>query len=83
MMFTVLTRAQTIDADIFWAALEKTVAKRKTADPITEDGITIERVVANEVTSGLWSRYQKKFSYAADITWETSIDPLRSLNNRL
>jgi predicted nucleotidyltransferase component of viral defense system len=79
----VLTRAQTIDADIFWAALEKTVAKRKTADQITEAGITIERVAASGVMSGLWSRYQKKFSYAADITWEMSIDSLRSLNNRL
>jgi predicted nucleotidyltransferase component of viral defense system len=75
----VLTSTQKIDTDTFRAALEKTADNRKTADQIAEAGITIERVAISGVMSGLWSRYQKKFSYAADITWEATINALRKL----
>ncbi|MDR0648135.1 MAG: nucleotidyl transferase AbiEii/AbiGii toxin family protein [Synergistaceae bacterium] len=75
----VLTSTQKIDSGIFRAALEKTVAKRKTVDQMAEAGITIERVAASVEMSGQWNRYQKKFSYAADITWEVAIDALRKL----
>jgi len=75
----VLTSTQKIDAGIFRAALEKTAAKRKTADQIAEAGAIIERIAASRELSGLWSRYQKKYSYAADITWEAVINALHKL----
>jgi predicted nucleotidyltransferase component of viral defense system len=75
----VLTSMQKIDVDIFRAALEKTTAKRKTADQIATTANTIERVAASQELSGLWSRYQKKFSYASDIDWKMAIDALRKL----
>jgi predicted nucleotidyltransferase component of viral defense system len=75
----VLTSTQKIDPDIFRAAFEKTADKRKTADQIAEAGIIIERVAASQVMSGLWSRYQKKFSFAAEVTWEAAINALRKL----
>jgi hypothetical protein len=75
----VLTSTRKIDADIFRAALGKTAAKRKTADQMAEADITIERVATSGEMSNQWIRYQKKFSYAADITWEAAINALRKI----
>jgi predicted nucleotidyltransferase component of viral defense system len=79
----VLTSTQKTDSGIFRAALEKTTGKRKTADQIATADNTIERVAASQEMSNLWSRYRKKFSYAADVDWKMAIDSLRGLNNRL
>jgi len=77
----VLTSTQKIDADIFRVALEKITAKRKTTDQIAETGIIIGQVATNQVMSDLWSRYQKNYNYASDVTWEMALNALRNLSS--
>lgn len=75
----ILTATQTFDSDTFRAALEKTVAKRRTTEQMSDPKGAIETVAANAVMTNLWQRYQKKYSYAADVSWETVINVLRGL----
>jgi predicted nucleotidyltransferase component of viral defense system len=75
----ILTTTQQFDAAIFRLALEKTTEKRKTTVQITDAQTVIERISESEVLADLWSRYQKKYSYAADVTWESVIVALRNL----
>jgi predicted nucleotidyltransferase component of viral defense system len=75
----VLTSTQKIDAAIFRAALEKTTAKRKTTEQISEADTIIARIAASKILTDLWSRYQKNYSYATDVTWEMAIRSLRNL----
>jgi len=39
----------------------------------------IDRIATSTVLIDLWSRYQKKYSYAADVTWEKVIESVRKL----
>jgi|GEM_PF-3450892 len=39
----------------------------------------IRMIAASDVMLELWSRYQKKYSYAADVTWEMAMAALKGL----
>ena len=76
----ILTKTQSVNVKTFMAALATTAQRRKTSEQITEADRTIEQIAGNEILVNLWSRYQKKYSYAADVTWEAAIGALRSLH---
>jgi hypothetical protein len=79
----ILTNTQQFDAATFRMALEKTAAMRKTTEQITDAGTVINRISESKTLTDLWSRYQKKYSYASDVSWEMSVQSLRSLNGLL
>jgi hypothetical protein len=60
-------------------ALEKTTAKRKTTEQISNAKTVIERISENKVLTDLWGRYQNKYVYAADVSWEKAINALLNL----
>lgn len=76
----ILTNTQTFDGITFKAALDKTVEKRSTSKQMS-DGITdtIVRILGNQTMADLWQRYQKKYFYAADISWSMVISALNAL----
>lgn len=39
----------------------------------------LNEIAKSEVMQGLWKSYQKKFSYAKDITWEMVIGSVENL----
>ena len=79
----ILTTTQDISTDIFREALKKTVEKRHTAQQMSDITGVINNIAANDVMTDLWSRYQKKYSYAAGITWEMVITAVEWLADRI
>lgn len=76
----VLTNTQTYNANIFKAALNKTAEKRGTTKHMTAGVMnTIDFIMGNETMTDLWEKYQKKYFYAADITWEVVINAVKVL----
>ncbi|MPN45243.1 hypothetical protein SDC9_192810 [bioreactor metagenome] len=40
---------------------------------------TIDFIMGNETMTYLWQKYQKKYFYAADITWAMVINAVKAL----
>lgn len=79
----ILTTTKTFDANTFKAALDKTVEKRHTVEQmsgtITD---TIDMIMRNDTMADLWQKYQKKYHYAADISWAMVIDAVNALADK-
>jgi len=66
----ILTTTQNFDAAVFKAALKKTVEKRGTTAQMTDSENVIQTVIDSQILIDLWKRYQKKFNYAEDVSWD-------------
>ena len=75
----VLTTTQVFDDAIFRAALKKTVEKRNTVKQMAALDEVVQTVTTSTIMASLWQRYQKKYSYAAEISWEMVIHALKDL----
>lgn len=76
----VLTNTQTFDVKIFKTALVNTTEKRGTTNQMsTETMNTIDFIMENDIMADLWQKYQKKYFYAADITWAMVINAVKNL----
>ena len=75
----VLTATQPFDKGTFNAALDKTAQKRGTAEQLSDAGETLQMIARNPSLISLWKRYQRRYAYAADISWDTAIAALRAL----
>jgi predicted nucleotidyltransferase component of viral defense system len=76
----ILTNTNTFDTNIFKAALDRTAEKRHTALQMSgaiEDTIII--IMENATMVDLWHKYQKKYFYAADISWSMVINAVKAL----
>lgn len=70
---------QAILAPDLRAALTATAAKRGT-DKYLPDALAVcDEVEESPVMEKLWTAYQKKFSYASDLSWHTVMDSIRNL----
>ena len=67
-----------IAADLH-AALIATAKKRGTEGYLTNVSEVLDEVEADANMEKLWLAYQKKFSYAADLSWHMVMDSIRSL----
>ena len=76
----ILTTTQNFDADVFKAALKKTVEKRGTSAQMADSEHVIQTITASQILIDLWQRYQKKFSYATDISWDMVTLALKNLS---
>lgn len=63
----------------FKAAFLATSKKRNSIQLITEGNRILKEIADSEVMPGLWKSYQKKFSYAEDISWEMVMDSIEKL----
>lgn len=61
------------------AALIATVRKRGTEKYLADAPAAFDEVEADPNMEKLWRAYQKKFSYAADLSWHTVMESIRSL----
>jgi predicted nucleotidyltransferase component of viral defense system len=75
----ILTATQHFDAEIFQAALRKTVEKRGTSEQMRDMLEVIKMVEASPVMIDLWEKYQKKYSYANKVTWDMAISAIKAL----
>lgn len=76
----ILTDTHTFDANTFKEALNRTAEKRHTTQQMSGgiDG-TIAIIMENAIMVDLWQKYQKKYFYAADISWATVMNAVKSL----
>lgn len=75
----ILTATQSFDSNVFKAALKKTVEKRGTTEQMADIKGVIQTVAVSPILIDLWQRYQKKYNYAAEVTWEMAVDALNKL----
>ncbi len=61
------------------AALIATAKKRGTEKYLADAPAAFDEVEADPNMEKLWRAYQKKFSYAADLSWHTVMESIRSL----
>lgn len=75
----ILTTTQQFNSDTFRAALQKTVEKRGTFEQMGDMADAIQAVADSPIMLDLWQRYQKKYSYAADVSWEMAVRAVNGL----
>jgi predicted nucleotidyltransferase component of viral defense system len=75
----ILTTTKTIQKEVLYDALRATSIHRGTWDNIQEIGKIMETIETDSGLRDLWTRYQRKFLYAKDITFESLIAALKKL----
>ena len=79
-IYTLLLRHESdIDTDVFKQAFEATCKKRKSNEFFSQGSVIIEKISKDENLAKLWNSYQRKYSYAANITYEDVIDSVSRL----
>ena len=73
----ILGTTQKYDKEVFKEALKATAIHRGSSEKIADVNGIIEQISSNADLSDMWVKYQKKFSYAKDITYENVIDELK------
>ena len=62
-------QADNIDKRLLADALNETAKKRGTAALFDNKALIISEITSNSILQDLWTRYQKKFDYAGDVSW--------------
>lgn len=75
----ILTNTQQFNVETFRAALKNTVEKRGTTEQIKDMVDTIQTVAESPIMLDFWHRYQKKYSYVADISWDMAVEAVKDL----
>ena len=75
--------ADTLDYELFGRAINATAQKRGSAHFLSEASEIFEEIYHNEEMQKLWISYQKKFSYASDISWEEVMRAVFELYNKI
>lgn len=76
-------RKDEIDMPILNAALHNTAKKRESLDVLTNWENQLEAIRSSDYQNQLWSRYQKSFRYASEISFEESVDVVAIILNHL
>ena len=61
------------------AALLATAQKRGSERYLSGAQAVCDEIEASPAMEELWTAYQKKFSYASDLSWETVVDSIRRI----
>lgn len=71
--------AEKIDSDLLTKALNATATARGTVQLMSEAKKIIAEIEQSKIIQDLWKRYQKKYNYAEDISWNEVMIPLKCL----
>jgi predicted nucleotidyltransferase component of viral defense system len=69
---------ENINSSVFNEALMATANKRGTEHYLKDMLLIVDEVENNNVMENLWLAYQKKFSYASDISWGAIMESVRA-----
>ena len=72
-------RKDEIDFDVLRKALANTVEKRGSKEAIDIWASQLKNIETDEYQKQLWTRYQRQFKYAKDISFEKSVQIVREL----
>lgn len=78
------TRRSDIDYDILTKAFTRTVQSRD-SDYLLQENLeqALQTLKDSPEMQKLWARYQKKYAYADDITWQEAVDSVSELTGRI
>ncbi len=75
----ILGTTQKYDKDIYMEALKATAEHRGNIEQISDvDGI-LKQISESDDLKDMWRKYQKKFAYASDISYENVLEVLRKI----
>ena len=72
-------QGQNIVPEDLRAALTATARKRGTEKYLTDAPVVLDEVEADVNMKRLWQAYQRKFSYAEELSWHTVTNTIRRL----
>lgn len=72
----ILGTTQEYDREIFKEALKATAIHRGSREKIVDMNGIIEQISSNKNLRNMWEKYQKKFAYARDISYENVMEIL-------
>lgn len=75
----ILGTTQKYDREIFKEALKATAMHRGSLEKIVDVGGIMEQISSNENLKNMWVKYQKKFAYTRDISYENIMEILGTL----
>lgn len=75
----ILGTTQKYDKEVFAEALKATAIHRGSLEKIADVNGIIAQISSSEDLKNMWGKYQKKFIYAKDITYENVIDVLKAI----
>lgn len=75
----ILGTTQEYDREIFKEALKATAIHRGSREKIVDMNGIIEQISSNKDLRNMWEKYQKKFAYARDISYENVMEILDAL----
>lgn len=75
----ILETTQEYDKDIFKEALEVTAVHRGSKEQITDVKRILNQISSSTDLKNMWEKYQKKFTYAKDITYENIMKVLSEI----
>ncbi|WP_373731222.1 nucleotidyl transferase AbiEii/AbiGii toxin family protein [Bacteroides heparinolyticus] len=78
----ILGTTQTYDKKLFQEALAATASHRGSTENIEDIKAILTLISGSEELQDMWAKYQKKFAYAQDITYEQIIKVLEQLMQR-
>ncbi|HGD3184147.1 TPA: nucleotidyl transferase AbiEii/AbiGii toxin family protein [Streptococcus agalactiae] len=76
-------RKDEIDIPILKTALNNTAKKRESLDVLINWESQLEVIRSSDYQNQLWSRYQKSFRYASEISFEESVEVVAIILNQL
>lgn len=76
-------RKDEIDIPLLKTALNNTAKKRESLDVLTNWESQLEEIRSSDYQNQLWSRYQKSFRYASEISFEESVEVVAIILNQL
>ena len=70
----ILGTTQKYDREVFKEALKATAIHRGSLEKIVDVNGIIEQISSNADLKSMWGKYQKKFAYASDISYENIME---------
>jgi len=71
--------AHVIDMDQFCKALRATSRKRRSSQIVEDGDFILQEILESKSMQDMWGKYQKKFTYAEDISWGMIMKAVTSL----
>jgi len=75
----ILSKTQKFDIDIYRQALNATVEHREMAEKVKNVEEIIASIESSDELRASWSKYQREYSYAKDISFEMIIEEIKKL----
>lgn len=75
----ILGTTQEYDKEVYKEALKATAEHRGSTEQILDVEGILKQISASDALKDMWGKYQKKFAYASDISYENVLEVLRIL----